>query len=494
MYLKTEKSYLNKEPKFDSIPKQIAFIFSRNSSKAAIHSISEGTILYGELLLKIKKRALEIKNNNPKGNSVVASITENTISALIEILAIIYADKIALPLNKNLTPLEKSKILNHAQCGMLIENKKIVLRDIDCFSEHTSKNDKIALLIYTSGTTSDPKGVPLTHKNIFDNSFKIINYFKFEENHVKACFLPIYHLFGLISDTLTMLFIGGTVVLCPQFSIGTAHIIHKSIYEYKVNSFSLVPLILEYLNKLGLSFVDSNLSLIISGSAPLSEKNYHSFTTSNPNVNLVPGYGLSETTCYSAINPINSVVPNSIGKAFEFNQIKIIDDNEKFRSHNEIGEVVIKGLNVFENGYYNSDYNCFMESDKSYFRTGDMGYYDKDGYFFITGRIKNMVIRGGDKLYLESVDILLKDLSVDSIDAIAVKQVNDIEEELIIVYAYKKSIRNIEFEKQVRSIIMEKLGEKYLPNKIINIKEIPRTDTKKPKYKIIKKLLDNYDY
>jgi len=477
-----------------SIPEQIDLVFSKFSSKIAIHAISEESISYSNLLSSIKSRTEEIIKENPINNTVIAIITDNTIASLINILGVIYSGKIALPLNKNLTVTEKEKILDHAGCGLLINKKNdFVKKEFKILSSNVL-NKNFALLIYTSGTTSDPKGVSLTHENILNNCFNIIEYFDFNDNHVKSCFLPIYHLFGLISDTFTMLFIGGTVLLCPQFSIGTAHLIHKNILKYKVNSFSLVPLILEYFNQLELSLVNSDVRLVVSGSAPLSKASFDKFTTNNKNVKLIPGYGLSETTCYSAINPLDDVIPNSIGKPFNFNEFGVIDENENFLTSHESGEIVIKGENVFIAGYFNSNINCYMISDRSYFKTGDIGYYDENDYFYITGRIKNMIIRGADKLYIESVDLVLKSINTDKFDSIAVKFERNDEELLIVVYSDLINGKDIMKERVIRKIIKEQLGDKYLPNYIINLSEISRNDTKKPNYKQIRKLLNNYDY
>jgi long-chain acyl-CoA synthetase len=267
-----------------------------------------------------------------------------------------------------------------------------------------SAPDDTAYIFYTSGTTGNPKGVLLSHRNVLADVAGVTEALHLQEGMTALIFLPLFHVNAMLSCTFA-LGIGLQIVLRRQFS---ASEFWEVVDRYKVNFWSAVPAVYQILlTDPGRQKFDlTSLQFGICGAAPLTEETMRKFekTFSIP---IVEGYGLTEATCVSTLNPRDGVRKvGSIGLPLPGQQIAILDENGNACPRGQAGEICIGG-DVVMKGYFNRPAETAETVVDGFLHTGDVGYMDEDGYIFIVDRIKDMIIRGGENIYPKEIDNLL---------------------------------------------------------------------------------------
>ncbi len=267
--------------------------------------------------------------------------------------------------------------------------------------------DDTAVLLYTSGTTGRPKGAELTHFQLFMSATTGGNLFGYEVDDVALAVLPLFHVFGLSSVLSTAVRFGGTIVLVPRFEMEP---VLEALAKHRCTLFLGVPTMYVALLQADTSAYDlSALRVGISGGAAIPGEVIRAFEEKFPGVVVLEGYGLSET---SAIATFNESAENrrvlSIGRPMWGVEVRIVDadDVELARGEDQIGEIVIRGHNVMK-GYYHRPEATAEAMRGGWFHTGDLGYRDDDGYFFIVDRKKDMIIRGGFNVYPREIEEVL---------------------------------------------------------------------------------------
>jgi long-chain acyl-CoA synthetase len=280
--------------------------------------------------------------------------------------------------------------------------------------------DHEALIVYTSGTTGIPKAVVLDQQNLMVDADCIAKWNNIQEHTTMMCVLPIHHVNGIVVTHVTPLMVGASIVLNRKFSTENFFSI---IDSEKVSVVSVVPTLLSYLLKYyqDKEFVKPvSLSHIICGAGPLTCELVQSFEE-RFSIKVIHGYGLSETTCYSCFLPLElsdtlhktmllSYGFPSIGTPIPSNEMSIHDMSGNSLPELSRGEIVIRGSNVMKEYLHNEKAN--EETFKyGWFRSGDEGFWMKgpndQPYFFITGRLKELIIRGGVNLAPLEIDEVL---------------------------------------------------------------------------------------
>ena len=272
-----------------------------------------------------------------------------------------------------------------------------------------------ALILYTGGTTGTPKGAILTHKNFVSNIYQVseILYPKVDPGTgVYLGALPFYHSYGLTTCLLAAVALAAAIVFIPDPRAGNPPFteILESIQKYKPTLFHAVPTMYgALLNHPNISKYDlSSIKACVSGAAPLPLQIMKDFEKKT-GANLVEGWGLTETSPVGTTNPMKEgKKPGSIGIPLPDTIMKILDiDTGADLPQGETGEIAIKGPQVMK-GYWNKPEETanVMTSD-GFFKTGDIGHMDEDGFFFITDRKKDMIIVGGHKVYPRDVEEVL---------------------------------------------------------------------------------------
>lgn len=295
----------------------------------------------------------------------------------------------------------------------------------------------LALLIYTSGTTGLPKGVMLDHANI--EAMVAMGRQSLRITQADHCLLilPLFHVNGIVVSILTPLSAGGRVTIRKRFDIDT---FFGDVEAGRPTYFSAVPTIYAMLNALpGEVKPDtSSLRYGICGAAPASAELLKSFEA-RYGFPLVEGYGLSEGTCGSTINPIDGVRKvGTVGLPFVGQRIAIADPSGRHLPQGEIGEVLVQGANVMR-GYLGKPEETAKTLVNGWLHTGDTGRIGEDGYLSIVGRLKEMIIRGGENIYPKEIEDVLSDFP-DVLEAAVIGVPHKTFGEIVIAYVAFRSV------------------------------------------------------
>lgn len=260
-------------------------------------------------------------------------------------------------------------------------------------------------IIYTSGTTGKPKGVVLTQENYYVNSWQGVTVSGMKSDERALCILPLFHVNGQVVTVLMPLQAGASLILTEGFSPKT---FFENIARYRATTFSGVPTVYSIL--LNWPEADqydlSSLRMCICGAAPMPVEVFTQFEEKF-NAKIIEGYGLSEGTCASTINPVEGKRKvGSIGLPFPGQDVRIFDEHDRELPPGQVGEIVIRGRNVMK-GYYKNPEATAETLRNGWLHTGDLGYCDEDGYFYIVGRKKEMIIRGGVNIYPKEIEEVL---------------------------------------------------------------------------------------
>ncbi len=265
--------------------------------------------------------------------------------------------------------------------------------------------DEIAAYFHTGGTTGTPKLAKHTHFMEVHDSWAITVVADATEDDVFMCGLPLFHVNAVIITGLAPFSVGASVVLLSAAGYRDTGVIKnffKIVEHYKGTFFSAVPTVYSALLQVPVEGDVSSLKYAICGAAPMPVETFKAFEAKT-GIKILEGYGLTEGTCASSVNPKDGERRvGSIGLRFPYQPMKtvILDENGKYVRDckpNEQGVIVIKGPNVFP-GYVQEEHNKGIWVQDGWFNTGDLGRMDEDGYFWITGRLKDLIIRGGHNI------------------------------------------------------------------------------------------------
>jgi long-chain acyl-CoA synthetase len=411
----------------------------------------------------------------------------------------------------------KSKVDGYLYIYDLIEEgAKLIEQGDRSYIDVKIDNKAMAVLIFTSGTTSKPKAVMLSHKNIASNIYamQLVEPFKQEDRNLAL--LPFNHVFGS-TGLLVMLTCG----ICTAFPDGLRYIA-QNLKEYKITFFVGVPLLIETIynkmmqevkkqgkdkklkvaiklsnillkcgidirRKLFKSVIDNlgGMRFMISGGAPLDPKVSKGFN--DLGIYLVQGYGLTETAPVVAAEDAFELRSGSIGKPMTNLKLEIADKDE-----NGIGELRVKGPNVML-GYYEDEERTKEVLKDGWFYTGDLGYIDKDGFVFITGRAKSMIVlKNGKKVFPEELETLVNNIDVVKESMVfGLPKADDVKLSVEVVLdkeVVENKYSNMK-EEELKNYVWKKIKEvnksfpkyKYIKNMVISNEELIKTTTQKLK-------------
>lgn len=366
---------------------------------------------------------------------VVALMLPNQVEFAIAMFAAWHLGAAVTPINPGLTAKEATHQLVDSKAKLIVNStgeplvQSVLSLAVDqlkagAMYDGVPVDDvaALALLIYTSGTTGLPKGVMLDHANIEAMAEMGRQSLKVTAADHCLLVLPLFHVNGIVVSILTPLSAGGRVTIRKRFDVKT---FFDDIERLRPTFFSAVPTIYTMLNALPAELKPDNSSLRygICGAAPASAELLKSFEA-RFRFPLIEGYGLSEGTCATTINPFDGLrKPGTVGLPFAGQQIAIGDANGKHLPQGAIGEVLVHGPNVMR-GYLGKPEETAKTLVDGWLRTGDTGRIDEDGYLSIVGRLKEMIIRGGENIYPKEIeDVLVEHLAVLEAAVIGVSDV-----------------------------------------------------------------------
>jgi acyl-CoA synthetase (AMP-forming)/AMP-acid ligase II len=336
-------------------------------------------------------------------------------------------------------------------------------------------SDDIAMILHTSGTTSRPKRVPIRHRNLIASAHNIIEAYQLTPEDTTLCLMPLFHIHGLVGCLLSTLASGGTLV-CPNGF--NALEFWQLVDRYKPTWYSAAPtmhqMILARASR-NQDIVKANpFRFIRSSSAPLPPVIIEQLETTL-NAPVLESYSMTEAAHLMATNPLPPSIrkPGTVGVGFGVD-IGIMDEIGNLVPQGTLGEVVVKGANVID-GYENNPQANATAFVNGWFRTGDQGAIDNDGYLRLTGRIKELINRGGEKISpLEVDDVLLRHPAVSEALAFAVPH-KSLGEDIQAAVVLKGEAT----EKELKAYCAEMLADFKVPHQIHILEELPRGATGK---------------
>jgi long-chain acyl-CoA synthetase len=293
------------------------------------------------------------------------------------------------------SPIEGTKTL-----GMLMANQPPTFDTV-----MTSPHDT-AVILYTSGTTGNPKGAELSHSNMVFNARLSDTMYPRGEHDVHLICLPLFHSFGQTVQMNAGFYNQATITLLPRFDPDTALSIMQ---RDKVTIFAGVPTMywamLNHPNpeKFDLAKIADTLRLAVSGGSAMPVEVMRAFGEKFK-VEILEGYGLSETSPVATFNRLDRPAkPGSVGLPVWGVSVRVVDPQDNDVPQGEMGEIVIKGHNIMK-GYYKRPAETAEAMRGGWFHSGDLGSFDADGFLSITDRVKDMIIRGGFNVYPREVE------------------------------------------------------------------------------------------
>ncbi len=408
-------------------------------SKAPYFFFYDRVLTYGEFGALVDSLAVGLRELGFSKGDIVHVLVSNSPETLAAYFAIQKIGAIAGPINGWWKAGEVEYLLNDSRGrGLIIEPQYLPILDevrdrcpnletvIETGEnprpEHVSFNELAgggadgpvkcdaaesdpAYIFYTSGTTGNPKGVLLSHKNVLADLKSFHDAAGLDEGFRILIFLPLFHVNAMMTAVSTLVK-GGACVLRTQFSAGE---FWPVVEEFRVNFFSAVPAVYNFLladPAAAAKHDRSSLQFGICGAAPMPVATFRQFEETF-GVPIVEGYGLTEGTCVSTLNPRDGVRKiGSIGLPCPGQEVFIVDEDGEELPAGESGEIVIRG-DIVMLEYWNRPEETAETLAGGVLHTGDVGYKDEDGYIFIVDRLKDMVIRGGENIYPKEIDNIL---------------------------------------------------------------------------------------
>ena len=382
----------------------------------------------------------------------------------------------------------------------LIVDTQKPYQDIDLFRSAPEEYARVeiepddpGLIIYTSGTTGKPKGAMLTQKNLVHDAKNIVHIWEISQIDVLCHALPLFHVHGLCFALHTSLLAGAHVIMLDQFSPEkVVHVLEKKEGEYVCTVFMAVPSmygkLMGYFGDRKLDF--EHMRLWTSGSAPLLPKDfkrvYETFGKEP-----VEREGMTETGMNFS-NPLRGErKPGSIGYPLPDLAVRIVDpDTAADVQPGQTGEIWLKSPAVTP-GYWRKPTETASAFEQGWFRTGDLGNIDKDGYYHLTDRIKHIIISGGENISPKEVEVVinrLKDVVESSVVGIADEKWG----EKVVAAVVTKADSNIKPE-VIRAHCKNNLHDWKCPKEIVFVKELPRNTMGKVLKEEVKALCENQD-
>jgi long-chain acyl-CoA synthetase len=336
-------------------------------------------------------------------------------------------------------------------------------------------DDFLAVILYTSGTSARPKGVMLTTGNLAANVEQCVEWADFTRQDVIMGVLPQFHTFGLTVLTLLPLMVGCKVIYTARFMPKR---IIDLMREHRPTALIAIPSMYNALRLVKSAGPDALKSLryAVSGGEPLPEAVFEGFKEKF-NITINEGYGLTETAPVTNWCRPHEHVRRSVGRALPRVDEKIAGPHGERLGPNQDGEVCIKGPNVMQGYFKRPQETAAVFDNEGFFKTGDMGRFNDEGHLFITGRIKEMMIIGGENVFPREIEeVLNRHPSVK--DSAVVGGADESRGEVAIAFVELKDGETFD-ETALRSHCREHLAQFKVPREIRHMEKLPRNPTGK---------------
>jgi long-chain acyl-CoA synthetase len=500
---------------FLNIPQLLRARIAASPDKVFLFSQSdERQYTYKQFGEAVERTASLLAQKGIKKGDAVSLLMPNGVEYIIAYFACWELGALAGPINSLLKAQETAYVISNSDAKALLVNSSFIptidsvrqelpqLSNIIVFdreadaTQHVTLRDSQpieiqpedeAIIIYTSGTTGKPKGCLLTHRNVIANARQISEWLGFGPEDRLLTVMPLFHMNAVSVTTMSALYAGGSSVVSPKFS---ASRFWQIVSDYQITSFGSVATMLSmllttYPEGVPADLKTKQLRFAMCGSAPVPAETIKRFEEMFGCL-VVEGYGLSESTCRSTFNP-----PDQRRRAGSCglpigNEMRVVDDNDNDVPTGCLGEIVLRGENILK-GYYKSPEATKNAFRNGWFHTGDIGYRDQDGFYYIVDRKSDMIIRGGENIYPREIDEVL--YQHPSVAAAAVVGMPDqLYGEEVAAFVVLREGSEVS-EEQLIEFCKGRLADYKCPKTVRLVKDIPKGPTGKLlKRELVKKL------
>lgn len=492
-------------------------------------------ITYPELLDAAERFSTYLSNSIAKGDRV-AIYMQNSPQWIISFFGILRANGVVVPINPMLTERELEYLLSDSGCKIAVTTSELYQRiasvakklDIDVICGHLADylpeepelpppefakirhdvgdaipwdetmkernppdlqvtTDDLAIIMYTAGTTGVPKGCMHTHSTAIANTLCSIYWERITPASIHLTALPLFHVTALVHDLLACTYVGGTMVLLTRWDKKVAL---QAIEKYRVNYWiNITTMVVDVLTDPEIKKRDlSSLRFVGGGGAPMP-KAVAERLEQLTGLKYVEMYGATETISQTHANPLDHPKYQCLGiPVFGVEALVIDPETGKVLPPGEKGEIVVRGPEIFK-GYWNkpeeTEKSFITIEGKKYFRMGDLGYMDEDGFFFIVDRIKRMINRAGFKVWPAEVEsVLYEHPAIKEVCVVGVPDERVVEE----VKAYvvlKPEYEGKVSEQDIINWARKQMAAYKYPRKVEFVKELPKSAAGKILWRVL---------
>ncbi|PJX25244.1 long-chain fatty acid--CoA ligase [Advenella sp. S44] len=469
-----------------------------------IDAINEQAMAYGDITTECRVFARQLAALGIQRGDTVSVFMPNGVNTAKIIIATMYAGYVVNPINLLCQEKQLAYILGHSDARIVFTTAELApvvnaamaasgaqatviatspeapsLPSLTLSPVPSSTNEPVlasmpALLMYTSGTTGVPKGVVLTHANLLASARAIAAEHLLQKSDRCLCVLPLYHINALVVNILTPLLSGAAVIIDCKFS---ASQFWPRVEKFGCTWINAVPTIISYLiNDEKPSTVNgSQIRFCRSASAALAPFHHKAFEE-RFGIGIIETMGMTETAAPIFSNPYDPAQRKigSIGRPSGV-QARVIDKQGNDLGPGEKGEILVKGDNVMLGYYKSTEQTQKAFTEDGWLRTGDLGYRDADGFYFITGRVKELIIKGGENIAPREIDEILL-AHPDVLDAAVVGIDDKHYGQNIAAYIVKRmpARNDDELIQDINQFCLKELGSYKSPAAFRFVTELPR--------------------
>lgn len=502
-------------------PKTLTETFENSAAQfpekvALVHG--EQRITYGELRQQVHNMAYQLRHvyGIQKGDRV-ALLLMNGIPFVVSVYAVLQIGAIAVPLNTKLKAQELEYMLQHSTATMLITNpewwlglspllKQIQVKYLfvtgdeefagaipfrylieesaaEVVQETISEHDP-AFIMYTSGTTGRPKGAVNTHTNMIHTAMNYAMCFGLTAEDSTLVAVPLFHITGLAAQLCLFIYLGGKIALMPMFK--PDHFL-QLLQDERITHVMASPTVyvITMMQPDYKAYDTAHLRYAVFGGAPMPAETVKMLLEWNPSLHLHNAYGLTETTSPSTLMPHQHQVRklHTVGIPVPVGEVKIVDpETQQELSVGETGELLVKGPMVIRQ-YWQNEAATQQAINDGWLSTGDLAMLDEEGFVTIKDRIKDMINRGGEKIYsVEVEDVLYANTKV--MEAAIVGVPDSTYGEVVKAYVVPRMGETLT-EAEIKQWIAERLAKYKVPAYVEFLEALPRN----PNGKVIKTML-----
>jgi len=476
---------------------------TRPDATYLISSESGQTMSYGELQRASRRLARYLQEHGAKPGDKIALLMPNGYQTCRLFVGVMYSGFCVTPVNLLAQPTQLAYVIDHCDTQIIfvspdqvervnqaleqiMRSVKVIVVDPDCVEFIDSPDvvealplwpevaeDDDALMMYTSGTTGTPKGVVLTNRSVISGGENVSLAHQLTETDRVMAALPLYHINAQIVTTMSPLVHGGSLVLLKRFSATT---FWDTVAAYRCTWINVVPTIIAYLIN-GQSPKDKGLDISSvhfcrSASAPLAPSHHRAFEEKF-GIGIIETMGLTETAAPCFSNPLDPAKRKigSPGQAFG-NEARIVNADGAVLPPLQTGEIMVRGPNVMKCYYKNPQETTKALTPAGWLYTGDLGHMDEDGFFFVTGRLKELIIKGGENIAPREIDeALLKHPALLEAAAVGIPDDNYGQEIMACVVLKPEQECT---EEQLREYCQDTLGKYKTPKYFHFVEELPK--------------------